>query len=84
MKVTVCIGSACHVKGAAKIVDELQYLIAQKNCGDKVELAGAFCMGKCATGVSVTVEEAGAPVYHSLKPEDTKTFFEEQVAKKLK
>ena len=83
MKVTVCIGSACHVKGAAKIVDELQYLIAQKNCGDKVELAGAFCMGKCATGVSVTVDDSGNPVYHSLKPEDTKTFFEEQVAKKL-
>ncbi|MCL2181802.1 MAG: (2Fe-2S) ferredoxin domain-containing protein [Treponema sp.] len=80
MKVTVCIGSACHVKGAAKIVDELQYLIAQKNCGDKVELAGAFCMGKCQTGVSVTVDDA----YHSLKPENTKKFFEEQVAKKLK
>ena len=84
MKVTVCIGSACHVKGAAKIVDELQYLIAQKNCGDKVELAGAFCMGKCQTGVSVTVDNSGTPVYHSLKPEDTKTFFEEQVVKKLK
>jgi NADH:ubiquinone oxidoreductase subunit E len=83
MKVTVCIGSACHVKGAAKIVDELQYLIAQKTCGDKVELAGAFCMGKCATGVSVTVDDSGTPVYHSLKQEDTKTFFEEQVAKKL-
>ena len=79
MKVTVCIGSACHVKGAAKIVDQLQFLIAQRNCGDKVELAGAFCMGKCDTGVSVTVDD----VYHSLKPEDAKTFFEEHVAKKL-
>ncbi|MCL2218906.1 MAG: (2Fe-2S) ferredoxin domain-containing protein [Chitinispirillia bacterium] len=79
MKVTVCIGSACHVKGAAQIVNELQFLIAQKNCGDKVELGGAFCMGKCQTGVSVTVDDA----YHSLKPEDTKTFFEEQVVKKL-
>jgi len=84
MKVTVCIGSACHVKGAAKIVDELQYLIAQKNYGDKVELSGAFCMGKCQTGVSVTVDDSGNPVYHSLKPEDTKKFFEEQVAKKIK
>jgi len=84
MKVTVCIGSACHVKGAAKIVDQLQYLIAQKNCGDKVELAGAFCMGKCQTGVSVTVDDSGNPVYHSLKPEDAKTFFEEQIVKKLK
>jgi len=80
MKVTVCIGSACHVKGAGKIVEQLQFLIAQQNCGDKVELAGAFCMGKCATGVSVTIDDK----YYSLKPEDTKTFFEENVAKKLK
>lgn len=79
MKVTVCIGSACHVKGAAKIVDELQFLIAKQNCGDKVELAGAFCMGKCETGVSVTVDDT----YYSLKPEDAKTFFEEKVLKKL-
>jgi NADH:ubiquinone oxidoreductase subunit E len=78
MKVTVCIGSACHVKGAGKIVEELQSLIAKNNCGDKVELAGAFCMGKCATGVSVTVDEK----YFSLQPENTKSFFEEHIAKK--
>jgi hypothetical protein len=35
-------------------------------------------MGKCATGVSVTVDD----VYHSLEPEDTKAFFEEHVIKK--
>jgi NADH:ubiquinone oxidoreductase subunit E len=79
MKVTICIGSTCHVKGAGKIVEQLQSLIAQKNCGDKVELSGAFCMGKCATGVSVTVDGK----YYSLQPENTKTFFEEQVVKNL-
>jgi len=78
-KVTVCIGSACHVKGAGAIVEQLQSLIALKNCGDKVELAGAFCMGKCATGVSVMVDDE----YHSLQPENTKKFFEEQVMEKL-
>jgi NADH:ubiquinone oxidoreductase subunit E len=80
MKVTICIGSACHVKGAGKIVEQLQSLIAQKKCGDKVELAGAFCMGKCQTGVSVTIDDK----YYSLQPENTKTFFEEQIVKKLK
>jgi NADH:ubiquinone oxidoreductase subunit E len=79
MKITVCIGSACHVKGAGKIVEQLQSLIAQRNCGGKMELAGAFCMGKCASGVSVTVDGE----YYSLQPENTKTFFEEQAAKKL-
>ena len=45
MKVTVCIGSSCHIKGSRQIVEQLQYLIAENNLGDKVELGGTFCMG---------------------------------------
>ena len=78
MKVTVCIGSACHVKGSRQIVEQLQSLIAQHNCGDTVELNGAFCMGKCQTGVSVTVDG----VYHSLQPENATAFFNEHILKK--
>ena len=29
MKVTVCIGSSCHIKGSRQIVEQLQYLIAE-------------------------------------------------------
>ena len=50
MKVIVCIGSSCHIKGSRQVVEELQYLIAQNNLGDKVELGGTFCMGKCQEG----------------------------------
>jgi NADH:ubiquinone oxidoreductase subunit E len=78
MKVTVCIGSSCHLKGSRQIVEQLQSLIAGADCGDRVELNGAFCMGRCVTGVSVTVDG----VYHSVKPEDAKTFFEENILKK--
>jgi NADH:ubiquinone oxidoreductase subunit E len=78
MKVTVCIGSSCHLKGSRQIVEQLQSLIAKADCKDKVELNGAFCMGKCVTGVSVTVDG----IYHSVKPGDTKTFFEENILKK--
>ena len=45
MKVTVCIGSSCHLKGSRQIVEQLQNLIAENNLGDKVELGGTFCMG---------------------------------------
>lgn len=37
MKVTVCIGSACHVKGSRQVVEELQYLINENNLKEKVE-----------------------------------------------
>ena len=29
MKVTVCIGSSCHIKGSRPVVEKLQELIAQ-------------------------------------------------------
>ena len=47
IKITVCIGSSCHIKGSRQVVEQLQYLIAKNNLNDKVELSGTFCMGKC-------------------------------------
>ena len=53
VKVTVCIGSSCHLKGSRQVVEELQYLINKHDLDDRVELAGTFCMGKCGEdGVS--------------------------------
>ena len=75
LKVTICIGSSCHLKGSRQIVEELQRLVAQHALKDKVELAGQFCMGNCQNGVCVTVDGEN----FSLKPEDTAQFFEEQV-----
>lgn len=56
MKVVVCIGSSCHIKGSRSVVETLQTLIARHNVGDKVELSGTFCMGKCREGVCVSVD----------------------------
>ncbi len=79
VKVTICIGSSCHLKGSRQIVEELQRLVATHQLKDKVELAGQFCMGNCQNGVCVTVNGEN----FSLKPEDTKTFFETQVLSRI-
>ena len=79
MKVIVCIGSSCHIKGSRKVVEELQYLIAQNNLGDKVELGGTFCMGKCQEGVCVTVDDN----FHSVSPDTVKDFFEKEIKAKV-
>ena len=47
MKVTICIGSACHLKGSREIIKQLQALVAEHGIGDKVDLNGAFCTGNC-------------------------------------
>lgn len=79
MKITVCIGSSCHVKGSRQVVEQLQYLIAENKLGDKVELGGTFCMGRCQEGVCVTVDDA----FHSLTPETVEKFFSEEVLAKV-
>ncbi len=80
MKITVCIGSSCHIKGSRQVVEQLQYLIREHNLGDKVELAGTFCMGKCQQGVCVMVDED----FFSVTPESVKEFFEASVLPKVK
>ncbi len=75
MKVTVCIGSSCHVKGSRQVVEQLQYLIAQNDLSDKVELGGTFCMGQCQKGVCVTVDDN----FHSVTPENVSEFFETNI-----
>lgn len=49
MKITICIGSSCHLKGSRQIVEELQRLVAEGGLKDKIELAGKFCMATART-----------------------------------
>jgi NADH:ubiquinone oxidoreductase subunit E len=79
MKVTVCIGSSCHIKGSRQVVEQLQHLIAERELGDVVELGGTFCMGQCQKGVCVTVDDA----FHSVTPETVVEFFEKEIAAKV-
>ena len=79
MKVTVCIGSSCHIKGSRQVVEQLQRLVAEHNIEDKVELGGTFCLGNCQQGVCVMVDDA----FHSVSPESVGAFFETEILAKV-
>ena len=79
MKVVVCIGSSCHIKGSRQVVEQLQQLIADNGLEDKVDLGGTFCMGKCQQGVCVTVNDS----FHSVTPENVGEFFAKEVLAKV-
>jgi len=79
MKITVCIGSSCHVKGSRQVVKTLQQLITEHHIGDQVELSGTFCMSQCQLGVCVTVDDA----FHSVTPETAEQFFLDHVLAKV-
>ena len=77
MKITVCIGSSCHLKGSRGVVETLQRLISENNLGDKVELAGTFCLGQCQEGVCVTADGE----FYSVSPDTVEDFFDKAVAR---
>ena len=75
MKITVCIGSSCHIKGSRQVVELLQGKIAEHDLKDKVELAGTFCLGRCQEGVCVTVDGE----FFSVSPESATEFFNKNI-----
>ena len=79
MNVTVCIGSSCHLKGAAGVLEELQYLIRENGLENRVRVSAAFCMGSCTAGVNVTVDGE----VHSVERHEVKSFFEREILAKL-
>ena len=79
MKITVCIGSSCHIKGSRIVVEQLQKLISENKLENTVELAGTFCLGQCQKGVCVTVGED----FFSVTPDNVVDFFNENVLSKI-
>ena len=79
MRITVCIGSSCHVKGSRQVVRALQKLIADNKLEDKVQLGGTFCLSNCQKGVCVTVDD----VFFSVTPETVEAFFQDNVLAKV-
>ncbi len=80
MKITVCIGSSCHIKGSRPVVEQIQNLITQHGLSDKFELGGTFCMGRCQEGVCVTVDDR----FCSVTPDTVEEFFAREVLAQVK
>ena len=82
MIIQICVGSSCHIKGSAEIVELLQKAVAEHHLEHEVTLAGSFCIGKCnRVGVTVQVDDE---VHTGVTVAGFKEFFQEQVLAKLK
>jgi len=80
LKITICIGSSCHLKGSRQVIEQLKSLVDEYDLQVKIELCGAFCMGECLRAVCVKVDDK----IYSLKPENTRSFFEKKILAKLR
>jgi NADH:ubiquinone oxidoreductase subunit E len=78
MLVNVCIGSSCHLKGSYEIINTLKNLVSEHKLEDKVELAAAFCLGKCLNGVTVKID---GELVLGVSPENVNEIFNERILK---
>ena len=79
IRVEICIGSSCHVKGATSVLNAIRSKIKTYGLEGKVELAGRFCMGKCTEGVCVTVDGQ----LYSVSPDSADEFFDKEIKGRL-
>lgn len=68
-KIQICMGSACHIKGAPLVAQTIQAELARLGLidGVDVELMGAFCQNQCLDGVVVKID---GDVYTKVTPAD--------------
>ena len=55
--ISVCLGSACHLKGANGVLEAFLALIEKHQAQAQVQMAGNFCQGRCTEGVVVQIDD---------------------------
>ncbi len=77
---SVCVGSACHIKGSYNVINNFQQIIEEYNLADKVQLKAIFCLGHCTKGVSVKIDDSEV---YSVSGSTSRKFFETEVLTRL-
>ena len=72
----VCMGSACHLKGAPLVAQALQNELLKRGLDEEVdfELTGAFCQSQCLEGVVVKID---GEAYTKVRPSDAARILDE-------
>jgi NADH:ubiquinone oxidoreductase subunit E len=81
LRVTICVGSACYVRGSDQLGAALASLISERGLQDRIELTGAFCMDKCSMGVSLRVGDGPC---HTATSENAAGLLEQEILPALR
>ncbi len=57
MKIQICVGSSCHLKGSYEVIQKMKELIEKNKLEDVIELQASFCLGNCSNGVSAKADD---------------------------
>ena len=77
MIIQICVGSSCHIKGSAEIVEMITKAVEENGLDRDITLAGSFCTGQCnRQGVTIQVDDE---VYTGITRESFNDFFNDKV-----
>ena len=57
VRISICIGSACHLRGAHGVLRTFLALIERYQVKGTVDLEGNFCQGRCTEGVVIKIND---------------------------
>ncbi len=79
MILSVCIGSACHLRGSYEVKNTFESMISEYNLGEKITLQVAFCLGHCKDGVTIKIDDE---IVTGVTKENASDVFTEKILKK--
>ena len=78
--ITICVGSACHVKGSHHVIDRLGELIEEHGLGDEVELKASFCMDQCKGNIGTIID---GKMIDDMKSDNVDEIFHREILEKM-
>lgn len=78
--ILICGGTGCHASQSAKIKENFEQILKEKNLQNDVQVIGTGCFGFCEKGPIVKLLPDNT-FYTQVKPEDCKEIIEEHIVK---
>ena len=78
--ILICGGTGCHASQSAKIKENFEQLIKEKNLENDVQIVGTGCFGFCEKGPIVKMLPDNT-FYTQVKPEDCREIVDEHIVK---
>ncbi len=71
LKVSVCVGNACILKGSSLIIKAFKEMITKYHLEERVELLESYCQGHCRRGASIKIGDEYIVSINQLNAEET-------------
>lgn len=78
IKVAICVGSACHLRGAQGVLEAFSALVEKYRIAVSVDIEGNFCQGRCTEGVVIRINDE---IITNVSREKVFDIFQEKILK---